>query len=273
MSATKEATKTTESTKPVEKTGAIATVLDPSIYESVGDLAKTDDGQTRSKTPWVGFFGEKTKAGRDALVAAGIEVNQFYLYDNEPLKVKPFAFHLLKARRFYTQVDNDGKVTGVLLTKPNDDQYNIEKYREYIMAQVVVIGKDPMGKLVLTPATWGARSGLAKVFQKAIDFTRPGGSATDVSKWASRSTAHAISANARWPGGRFVVQAWGTVEDTTDGKTEYNLGHSSISPTSAEGVAAFNELASGERLQTILLPANNAWEWRCKSLEKAATKK
>lgn len=245
-------------------------VLDTSAYESVGAIAKDEGGSGRKKTPYVGYFTEKSKAGRDAIVAAGIEPNQFYLFDNEPLKVKPFSYHLLKARRFHTKLNKEGEIVGVLLTKPNDHQYTVEKYREYIMAQVLVITKDPMGKIVLVPATWGARSGLAKVFRKALDFMAPGGAAASPVTWAARSTNHAIAANAKWPGGRFVVTAWGSTQDTLDGQGEYNLGHDSISPTSAEGVVAFNEITSGKNLQEFLLPANNSYEWRCKQLEKQA---
>lgn len=250
-------------TNPDQST-AISTVVDQSYFMTPVDST----GETsRQKTPFVGLFGSKTKGSAEELKAAGIEVNQFYLYDEAgPLKVKPFTYHLLKAARYFTDTDSDGNVIETKLTDPYKDDKQTP-FREHLMGLVVVVHKSTMGDLILTPATWSARSGVCKAIGKARDLIKSGGAAFDQKAWAARSPAHAISANAKFPGGRFLVTAWGTEEDTVNKKNKFNLGHSSISVTSAEGVAAFNKLVSEEFVSKIV-PATQSWEWRCKKLEK-----
>ena len=255
---------------PEEKTTtALATTVEPDFFESVGEgLARPS---AFAKVPWIGFFGSKTKAGREALVSAGVEENQFYLYDEAgPLKVKPFSYHLLRAARYYTKQDKDGKVVAATKSNPYDTD-KATKFREHIIALVVVAKKDTMGGYDLVPATWSLRSGLIKALRKGIDLISSGGAAFNKDAWAARSAAHAISAQARFPGGRFVLTAWGTSESTKadDGEEsfDYNLGHCAIAPTSAEGVAAFNQLATVD-FASRLAPAVSSWDWRCKQLDK-----
>lgn len=261
-------------------TTAIAPVVDPDFFESVGEGLAKPEGQA-AKTPWIGLFGEKTKNGRDALVAAGVEVNQFYLHDEAgPLKIKPFQYHLLRANRYYTKQDQAGRVVAATRENPYAKDPNT-KFKEHLMALVVVTYKTPTGAINLVPATWGLRSGVVKAMRLAINLVLPGdaksppGAAYDKEAWAARSPAHAISAQARFPGGRFVTTAWGTTEITEaneDGETfDYNLGHCTTAPTSIEGVLAFNKLMSDDFV-TRIVPAVASWEFRCKQIEKMIAK-
>lgn len=218
------------------------------------------------RLPWVGYFGSKTKAGREALIAAGVEVNQFYLFDQEPIKVKPFSYHLLNAKRYYTKVNNSGETVGVKLEYSKADY--AEGYREMVVALVFVVQKALGGATVLTPATFLARSALVKAITPAADMLL--GAASDPEKWKLRGVAHAVSSNAKWPAGRFVATCWGTEEDTKDGENQFNLGHCQLSPTPAEGVVEFNKYVDpqGDLFQSTTLPAFAAWEGRCRRIEK-----
>lgn len=243
---------------------------DEGFFKSTGTLQKP--GQAQSKTPWIGFFSVKTNAGKDNLLAAGVEVNQFYVHDVAgPLKIKPFKYHLLKASRYYTKTDKTGKVIEAAYNDP--DKGNPQgKFREQLVALVLVSYKGTMGEVILIPATWSVRGGLCKALNKAIELTSPNGAAVDQSKWAARSTQHAVAAQARFPGGRFSVSAWGSSEPRQDREYDYNLGHSQIGVTTPEEVKAFNDLTFGTEFATKIVPATQSWAYRCQQIEKLIPK-
>lgn len=234
-------------------------MVDPGVFDTVDDAGEPSAG---SRTPWVGFFGGKVKKGRDALVAAGVEVDQFYLFDSEPLKLKPFELHLLKHKRYYTKQNGAGKTTNVRLV--GDPNSYAAGYRELQLSLVAVLMRTPTGNVNLVPAILSVRSGLVKALELAINTAK--GSAKDPDVWAARSTQHAIAAKAVWPGGRFVTTIWGSHKTLDDGN-DFNIGHSSIRPAKPEEVLAFNKLAQGQDYLDKLDPAFKTWAKRCESLE------
>lgn len=236
--------------------------VDAAVFEQVDDTPTGLAVPGRTRTPWVGFFGSKTKTGRDALVAAGVEQNQFYLHDAEPLKLRPFEFHLLKSKRYFSKANAAGKIVAVRTDYSREGW--AAGYREQQVCLVAVIQRLPVGGINLIPAIMTVRSGLADALKVPIQTAS--GSAKDKQTWAARSTNHAIAANAVWAGGRFVVTAWGSGVELDDGN-EFNKGHSSIRPSKPEEVAAFNKLAQ-EQYAEKLAPAFAAWQKRCEGLEK-----
>lgn len=256
-----------ETVEDADYTGSAPLVkVGEGFFDSPGALDKP--GQARTKTPWIGLFSTKTNAGKDNLLAAGVEVNQFYVHDAAgPLKVKPFRYFLLKANRYYTKLDKAGKTVEAGYTDPQNGQRN-SPFKETLVALVLVVSQDTMGKTVLIPATWVARSGLCKALSRAIELAGPNGAAVDKNAWASRSAAHAIASNARFPGGRFITTAWASLETTQDGANDFNLGHSSIGVPTPEQVQAFNAITEGTPFIERVVPATQSWAYRCQQIEK-----
>lgn len=252
----------------VEDTGTTLVKVTDGFFDTPGALEK--EGQpVRTKTPWIGLFGQATKGGRENLLAAGVEVNQFYLHDVAgPLKVKPFKYHLLKANRYYTKLNKDGRVIGADIVDPEKPKGKQSTYKEALVALVLVVTRSTMGQVELIPATWAVRSGVCKALGKAIELTGKDGLANDPAKWGARSAQHAIAAQARFAGGRFNATAWATAEPTADGENEYNLGHSQIGLPSPEEVAAFNKIMSGTDMVDKIIPATQSWAFRCEQIEK-----
>lgn len=218
--------------------------------------------------PFVGFRGKKSEKGVEALDAAGIGVDEFYLKHVEPIKLKPFALHVIQYARFYTQQDEDGKITGVS-TYTNDDLYE-DGYREKIEAVVAVV----LSPGNYMPATLSLRSGHVQALKDAFDLLgtpKNPGVATKVEAWAARSAKHKAASAVEFPGGRFRLEIWSTQETPAGGgKNKYNLGHGRTYPTPEAEVAALNAWRKEQwtAIQTVMTVYNA----RVEKLRRAAAR-
>lgn len=192
-----------------------------------------DGGDDFKQYPaYVGFRGKKTEKNVEALEAAGIKVNTFYLFDAgiyTPLV--PCDLHLLGApTKIYTLTDQDNVIEDVSY-EDTKEQFDAG-FRSQIYATVAV----PMGD-GFVPATLMLRSGQTNALRDAMKLIEKDGAATDPKKWAAKGgDAFAKSAAVTFPGGRFKVRIRN--EYVEDGK--YNKGHGTILPTPPESVAALN---------------------------------
>lgn len=225
---------------------ALLAYLDNPIH---ADNAQREEGEEPKNFPaYVGFRGAKAEKNLDAMDAAGIKVDQFYLRDGgEFLPLVPCDLHILSACKLYT-LEDDGKLQGVSFTD-SQEQFD-QGYRAQILATVGV----RLGNGVFVPATLILRGGQTKALAAALDAIdrKKKGQATDPVAWAARSPKHADSAGAKLPGLRFFVRIYSTREGEGSGK--YNLGHGSIVVTPKDDVAKLNDwiVADGARIAAAL---------------------
>lgn len=181
--------------------------------------------------PYFGIFGAKTKEPtRSALLAAGIEQNQFYVNDGlEPLRVVPFTCHLLRYARYYTTQNQKMELTSV--RSESTDALFKQGYREHIHVLAAVrVGTG------FIPAVGSFRGGMVDGFRKAIELVEL---AANPTAWAARSQAHAESiVPEQHPGGRVVLTLFAKTEKTNDGD-EFNLSVGHTRPTPRAEAEAF----------------------------------
>lgn len=214
---------------------------------------------TFRSTPYVGFLGKKSEKNLDALAAAGIQVNEFYLHDVFPVRTHPTKIHLLgSVFRAYTLQDDDGNVLEVSLkySKQRED----DGFNEQLIAPVAVVlpGKDHSTFVAATLALRGAQ---AKALKKSMDLFD--GAAGKPDQWASYSPAHEAASKSAFPGGRFRATIWSTpTKPVNGGKREYNLGDSAIVPTPAADVSVFDAWvdSSWPAIERVLQTAHNRAE-------------
>lgn len=220
---------------------ALAIAVEASLaVPEVEGSAVPEEGQGGG-FPYVGFYGEKAKPDtRAPLDAVGIKVGEFYLHHIEPIRVVPFTLHLLKFGRLFTKQNTAMKITDAK-TKSTQADFDAG-YREHLFAVVAVRLPSPSG-ITFVPALLTARGGQSKILGKAIDLLP---FATNKAAWSARSEAHAKSAVAKYPGGRFVVAISSTQEDLKDGSgNTFNQGHSNVKPTPEAEALAFNAWVDG----------------------------
>src|ERR1043166_448279 len=120
---------------------------------------------------WVNFVhpGTKTVAIRDSFVAAGgdLAVPGFMLTENGVSQLlKPFKAHLFDYKLMYTLLNNNNKIIGVTLQKPDKKQYD-EGYRLHY--QVLLGVKTGDAELQsIRPATFNFRGPMARGIENAI---------------------------------------------------------------------------------------------------------
>ena len=212
---------------------ALVALLENPIHDATATKA---EGEVERTLPaYVGFRGAKAEKNLEALDAAGIKVDQFYLRDRgEVIPLQPCDLHVLHAIKFFT-LEEDGKLLDVAF-EDSDDRFDAG-YRAVILAVVAV----RLGNGQFVAATLILRSGQTKALEdalKAIDKKKDG-QATTAEGWAARGKAHADSAGARLPGLRFFVRIYSTREGDTP-SSKYNLGHGTIIPTPKDDVERVN---------------------------------
>jgi hypothetical protein len=225
---------------------AIVKTFSPSdlLKPTHGDAAAPD--RSFASVPYVGFLGKKSEKNVEAIKAAGIQVNDFYLMAGAagPVRVKPFGVHILgQTFRAFTLQDDEGKLIDAALKydKRRDD----EGYQEHIFAVVAVaLPADAADKpSTFVAATLTLRGAQAKALKKSLDLLgtadKPG-VVMNPAKWSAFGEAHKIASASKWPGGRFRANILSTPTVPVNGGRPYNLGDSVTFPTPRIDVAAFD---------------------------------
>lgn len=230
-----------QTTAAIEKAQAVlATITGANYFDEpeAPDAGKPED--KRGGVPYVGFRGEKSTKKIPELEAAGVKASEFYLYDNEILKIQPFSLCVLKHATFYTEQNNKMQVTNCAFEAP---PYGVKtKLRKYVVGVGIVRVPGPNG-VNFVPAGFQFRSAQCKAIERPIELLK---SAKDRDAWAARSPKHKVASDACVPGGRFYASIWSTVEegkyeDEQGNVNDFNLGHNTIGYPDAAEVAAFNK--------------------------------
>lgn len=222
------------------ESNAIATV--PTDAQITALLVPTSSDSAPPSTqyrsiPYVGFRGQKSFKHKEALDAAGVQVNDFYLNDVQPIAIKPFELHILHYGRLYTITDDEGKISDAIFTRPTDGEY-AEGFNDHVLAAVAVVQSTDSGPL-FTAATLSLRGAQSKALKLGLELIE--GRASDAAKWSSVSPGHAGTAHAAVPGGRFKLAIWNTQELPKNGGTQkYNMGNGRIVMPKKADVDAFN---------------------------------
>lgn len=235
-----------ETTTPAADTTAIQpakTIEDVMSLLRVGEhSAEGQEGHEKrpasTSVGWIGYRSNKSKAKLGELLAANVEENSFYLYDNGVIYPKPFYVHLMAGYHYYSKVDKDNNVVGVSAVL--NPELRKQWYSDHYIALMLVRlpGATPMFKA----ATFGQRKAMVRAVDKLRDVV--GGFEKDRQgrEWTARGEKHRESfAAAKWPAFAVRARIWGKLEASrTEGADDYNLGLSAIEPTPIEDVRALN---------------------------------
>ncbi len=185
--------------------------------------------------PYVGFRGLKSFKHAEALDAAGIRCEKdgsgkFFLNHVTPIRVDPFRLHLMQYSRAYTIEDNDGNPTEAIFR--NDDEAFADGFREAIVAVVAVV----LSPGNYMPATLKVRGAQVNTLRDAINLMP----SAEQGKLAARGGDWVASSKSAYPGGRFRVGIWSTLEKPDSGGEKFNKGHGTVMPTPAEEIPLFD---------------------------------
>jgi hypothetical protein len=202
------------------------------LAEIGGPLAVTDPDKdyqiirrVASGAPYVQFIHPMSKEnwGIAARAIPGLREYDPLLFrgkEQDPIKLAPFKFCLLKCRQFWTQRDNTGTFTHVLLAPPGKEE---EDYREHFEAVILAFLPD---RVVPTRCTF--RSGLCPIVGKALATVEKAASP----EWAGLSAEHAATVRIKQPQLRFTVMAEIT-QKTGERGNLYPVGKATVAPLSA----------------------------------------
>lgn len=192
--------------------------------------------------PYIGFRGAKSERNLDALEAAGVKANDFYIFDGLPIRVSPLEVHILNFARFWVQEDEDtGNVLDVVTSWPGKDS----GYRERVFAAVIAVL--PGGGL--TAATLRLNGAQCGALRDTLKLLGPGGRAATPESWAACGPKFAESAGGANtpPGFRFSVSIKSEPKPIPGTKYSCNNGVGSVSPSSPARLAALKAYADSDK--------------------------
>lgn len=218
----------------------------PVVREDCGEA----DDQFLS-IPYVGFRGKKSFKNKEALDAAGIAVQDFYLHDTTAIRVKPLGLHLLSVARFYTVNDNQGRPKQA--SYQTDDSLFEDGFREYLLGVVLVAlpPADPKAPSHFVPAMLNLYSAQTRALKVAMALVGKGGAAVDAAMWSARGTAYAASSRLRHAGTRFRTEIWSTEEKPQGDGEPFNMGHGRTYPTPERDFGAIEASLTGEPFEKV----------------------
>lgn len=231
-------TTTAVARNPQEEAKALlATVTGADYYGAVGTVGEGKEEKRFPTVPYIGFRTPKTVSKLDEILAAGVEKNDAYLYDNEVIKVKPFSFHVLRSALFYTK-EKDQKLLGASLT-PADG------FNDKIIGVAVV--RIPNGdKIVFKAASFQLSGAMTHAVERLLDVLKNRGAKADT--WAATSQRHrdAVAAEPKdgpsIPGARAYTTVYATTEKPQKaGGYDYQVGHGSMTVSTPKDITAFYE--------------------------------
>lgn len=230
-------------------------VKSPDVSDYLVPTAQKAAPSGNGSVPYIGFRGAKSQANIDGLDAAGIEVDEFYLFDGQQRKINPFQLHLLTWFSAFTLQDQDTyELTDASYSNPDK---MLEEHIEGLA--LVVIPAD--GPSVFAPARFTFRKGHTAGLKAAISLLSPGGSAHNPRDMAAYGPDFKDGAQCKVVGGRFRIELTSVQKTPQNGGKKYNLSKGRIIPTPAADVAALEEYVNTtgrERLMAV----GSAWNKR-----------
>lgn len=171
--------------------------------------------------PYVAIAEEKSGNIAD-LIRVGINAGDVYLnMDGNTVKLQPFEYHLLAAKKFYTKMDNSGKI----VRQSVGEQEGLDEHLVCLM--LVKLGDD------LIPTRSDFRKTKMGVVAKAVTASAQAASPD----WATLSDTHRATMTCQFPFGRFIATGSTraqTVKNGPNAGMKYFAGRCAIRPSSAE---------------------------------------